>query len=104
MSKLLALQFFVEEVQTAGRCAGLSHRVKTICVQAPCGLAFDQKVMELSPAPVRCAPDDSPDLNELKAVAARLDQSDLSATWFLKRRIRCSYRRLRRWALAPWSP
>ena len=56
MSKLLALQFFVEEVQTAGRCAGLSHRVKTICVQAPCGLAFDQKVMELSPAPAGCAP------------------------------------------------
>ena len=56
MSKVFALSFFAEEVQTAGRCAGLSRRVLTICVQAPGGLAFDQKVMELSPAPVRCAP------------------------------------------------
>ena len=33
--------------------------------------------MELAPALVRCAPDGSPDLKELEAVAARFDQFDM---------------------------
>ena len=54
---------------------------KIICVQVPSGPAFAQKVMELAPALVRCAPDGSPDLKELEAVAARFDQFDLF--WYL---------------------
>ena len=50
---------------------------KIVCVPILCGPAFAQKVMELAPALVRCAPDGSPDLQELEAFAARFDQFDL---------------------------
>ena len=101
ISKLLALPFFDEEFRRLVDVLAFHTVERIICVQAPCGPAFAQKVMELAPALVRCAPDGSPDLNELEAVAARFDQFDLSGTWFQKRRICCSYRRLGCWALVP---
>ena len=101
MSTLLALQFFDEEFRRLVDVLTFHTVEKMICVQAPCGPAFAQKVMELAPALVRCAPDGSPDLKELEAVAARLISSTCSGTWCLKQRICCSYRRLGCWALVP---
>ena len=46
-------------------------------VQAQCGLAFADKVMELAQVLVRRAPDGSPDLVELAMIADRFDQFDL---------------------------
>ena len=77
ISKLLALQFFDEEFRRLVDVLAFHTVERIICVQAPCGPAFAQKVMELAPALVRCAPDGSPDLKELEAVAARFDQFDL---------------------------
>ena len=77
ISKLLALPFFDEEFRRLVDVLAFRTVEKIICVQVPCGPAFAQKVMELAPALVRFAPDGSPDLNELEAVAARFDQFDM---------------------------
>ena len=71
ISKLLALPFFDEEFRRLVDVLAFRTVERIICVQAPCGPAFAQKVVELAPALVRCTPDGSPDLKELEAVAAR---------------------------------
>ena len=73
ISKLLALPFFDEEFRRLVDVLAFHAVDKIIGVQAPCGPAFAQKVMELAPALVRCSPDGSPDLKELEAVAAIFD-------------------------------
>ena len=77
IAKLLALPFFDEEFRRLVDALSFHTVEKIICVQAQCGPAFADKVMELAQGLVRRAPDGSPDLVELALIAHRFDQFDL---------------------------
>ena len=77
IAKLLALPFFDGEFKRLVDALSFHTVEKIICVQAQCGLAFADKVMELAQVLVRRAPDGSPDLVELALIADRFDQFDI---------------------------